>query len=118
MTDLMKTIAALFAVSTLALAYSGQALAGDPAAGKAKADTLCIACHGPDGNSPLPENPRLAGQYADYLELVMHEYRSGVRPNPIMLGMTAALTDEDIANLAAWYASQTGLTVLSKDPID
>ncbi len=47
MTDLMKTFAALFTGATLALAVSGQALAGDPAAGKAKADTLCIACHGP-----------------------------------------------------------------------
>ncbi len=118
MPDLMKTIAMLFAGSSLVLAFSGQALAGDPEAGKEKANTLCIACHGPDGNSPLPENPRLAGQYADYLELVLHEYRSGVRPNPIMAGMSAALTDEDIANLAAWYASQSGLTVLSKDPVD
>lgn len=118
MPEMRKTITLLSAGPILLLALCGQALAGDPEAGREKAATLCIACHGPDGNSPLPENPRLAGQYADYLELVLREYRSGVRPNPVMAGMSAALTDEDIANLAAWYSSQTGLTVLSRDPID
>ncbi len=117
MKPLTYPVTPLLASVLMCLVLPSLAAAGDPVAGKAKADTVCIACHGPDGNSPLPENPILAGQYADYLELVLREYRSGIRPNPIMQGMAATLTDEDIANLAAWYASQTGLTVLSKDPI-
>ena len=63
-------------------------------------------------------NPRLAGQYADYLEMALKEYRSGKRPNPVMAGMAAALSDEDIADLAAYFASQEGLDILSRDPVE
>ncbi len=118
MKSLTMSISLLFANAALLLSLPSPALAADPEAGQEKATALCIACHGEDGNSPLPENPRLAGQYSDYLELTLREYRAGIRTNPIMMGMAASLTDEDIANLAAWYSSQTGLTVLSKDPVD
>ena len=88
--------------------------AGDPEAGKTKAQT-CQACHGPDGNGTGDEQyPRLAGQHADYLAKALHDYKSGERENPIMKGFAATLSDEDIDDLAAWFSSQEGpLTDLS-----
>ena len=80
---------------------------GDAAAGKPKAE-ICAACHGADGNSENPIYPRLAGQYADYLEKALHEYKSGARANPIMQGFAAALSDQDIADLAAYFSTQEG----------
>lgn len=84
---------------------------GDPAAGKSKS-TTCAACHGADGNSVIPTNPRLAGQHADYLVQALKDYKSGARSNPIMVGMAAALSEQDILDLAAYYASQTGLSTV------
>ena len=83
----------------------GVALAGDAAAGKAKA-AMCASCHGTDGNSPAPTFPKLAGQHKAYLVDALKQYRSGARNNAMMKPMVAALTDADIANLAAFYASQ------------
>ena len=80
--------------------------AGDAAAGKAKS-AVCAGCHGADGNSMVPTFPKLAGQHAAYLEAAMKEYKSGARSNPIMKGQAAGLSDADIANLAAYLASQT-----------
>ena len=65
----------------------------------------CAACHGQDGNSANAEYPRLAGQHRDYLAKVLRDYKSGARKNPIMGGMTAALTKDDIDNVAAYYGS-------------
>jgi cytochrome c553 len=84
--------------------------AGDAAAGKDKAE-VCGACHGPDGNSPSPMFPRLAGQHEDYLARALRDYQLGRRKNPIMQPQAEALSKEDIADLAAWFASQSGLTV-------
>ena len=71
---------------------------------KAKA---CEACHGPNGAKPvLPDAPVLAGQHTNYLEHALHEYKSGARKSPQMAGMVAGLSDEDIENLARYYASQ------------
>ena len=78
---------------------------GDEAAGQVKS-ALCATCHGADGNSPLPENPKLAGQNASYIIKQINDYKSGARANAIMTGMVAALSDQDIADIAAWYASQ------------
>ena len=78
----------------------------DLAAGKAKAETVCLACHGPDGNSPINTYPKLAGQNTAYLVKQLQEFKSGARQDPIMLGMAAALTDEDMQNVSAFYASQ------------
>ena len=90
---------------------SAQALAsGDPAAGQAKSAT-CVACHGADGNSPDPQNPILAGQYADYLIHALKAYQDGSRQNAIMNGFAAGLSAQDIRDLAAFYASQDGLHV-------
>lgn len=90
------------------------AQAAEPAAapidldkGKTVAATICVACHSADGNSVIPINPKLAGQHADYLVKQIRDFKSGARPNPIMMGMSAALTDDDARNVAAWFASQT-----------
>ena len=66
----------------------------------------CKSCHGADGNSQLPDYPKLAGQHRDYLEKALRDYKSGARKNPIMAGFAAALTKDDIANLAAWFSAQ------------
>jgi cytochrome c553 len=98
--------AALAAVSLAAL----PAHAADPAKGKDKA-TVCGACHGPDGNSPTPDFPKLAGQQEDYLMKALQDYKAGQRKNPIMAAQVEALSKADMADLAAWFASQQGLVV-------
>ncbi|MBD8526937.1 c-type cytochrome [Pseudomarimonas arenosa] len=97
--------------STLALALllglTG-AQAADIEAGKLKSQT-CQACHGADGNGMGdPQYPKIAGQYPDYLEKALKDYRSGARKNAIMAGFAGTLSDEDIKNLAAFYAAQQG----------
>jgi cytochrome c553 len=80
--------------------------AGDAAAGATKAAT-CTACHGLNGNSANPEWPVLAGQNASYLREQIQRFRAGQRANPLMLPMVQALTDQDIADLAAFFSAQT-----------
>ena len=102
-TSLKRTIGIL-AVMFLAIA-SHNAAAGDPAEGKKKA-VVCIACHGPDGNSVSPIWPKLAGQHAAYLEKTLKDFRRGTRKDPTMNAMSKPLSDADIKNLAAYFASQ------------
>ncbi len=85
---------------------------GDLVAGAQKAQEVCAACHGMDGNGIDPTYPRLAGQYADYMAKALRDYRSGDRSNAIMAGFATTLTDEEIENLAAYYASLEGLVDL------
>jgi cytochrome c553 len=85
------------------LISAGAQAAGDPQAGKAKA-TACAACHGANGQGVAP-NPALAGKSEDQLSQAMKDYKSGKRDNAIMKGLVAGLSDQDIANLAAYYAS-------------
>ena len=84
--------------------WSGTAHARDPVAGKARAG-VCATCHGPLGLSQLPNAPNLAGQPAIYLAEQLRNYRSGKRQNEMMSLMAKPLTDQDIDDLAAWYAS-------------
>ena len=98
----MKNI--FFAVAIIALFVSGSALAGDVAAGKTKA-AQCAACHGAKGISPMGMYPNLAGQKEQYLAKQINDFRSGVRKDPTMQAMVTALTDDDVVNLAAYYAS-------------
>ena len=105
------------AIAILALA-SGALFAADeakskPDLGKAKqiAETVCIACHGADGNSPTPANPILAGQSADYLLKQMKDFKAvdgkpAVRNNAIMAGMTATLTADDMKALSVYFSQQ------------
>ncbi|MEE9345155.1 MAG: cytochrome c [Methylococcales bacterium] len=84
---------------------------GDPVEGKKKAKN-CASCHGNKGKSASPGFPHLIGQYENYLIHALQQYKNGQRTNPMMTGMVAALSDEDIENIAAFYASQKkGLSV-------
>ncbi|MFW5450551.1 MAG: c-type cytochrome [Methylophagaceae bacterium] len=78
--------------------------AGDVSAGKAKA-AVCAACHGADGNSPSNMFPKLAGQGEAYLVKQIADFKNGLRENAVMAPMVAALTEQDIADLSAYYAS-------------
>jgi cytochrome c553 len=91
-----------------AIALCGNAWAGgNPANGKAISEKVCVACHGVDGSKPTaPENPILAGQYADYIEKALSDYKSGKRANPIMKSFADQLKKKDIEDLAAWFSSQ------------
>lgn len=96
------------ALATALVFASCGVFAADIEAGKAKS-VVCQACHGPDGNGiGDPQYPNLAGQYADYIAKALHDYKSGKRKNAIMAGFATTLSDEDINNLAAYFASQTG----------
>lgn len=93
---------ALWALSALTLALP--VLAQDAKAGRQKAQP-CTVCHGANGLSQQPDAPSLAGQPAYYLGSQLRAYRSGERRHEVMAVMAKALSDEDIANLAAWFAS-------------
>ncbi len=84
---------------------------GDVAKGKEVA-AKCASCHGEDGNAPAPNFPRLAGQYESYLVKAIQDYQSGKRSNPIMQSMVQGLSEEDVKNVSAYYASQTGLSIV------
>ena len=100
-----KTRRAAFAIAAglvLAAPMTASA-AGDRAAGLAKT-AVCVACHGHDGLSRRPDVPNIAGQPEMYLRDQLEAYRSGERSNPNMSVVAQSLSDEDIANLAAWYS--------------
>ncbi len=98
----------------------------DPARGQQIASQICAACHGADGNSPAPANPRLAQQHPEYLykQLLDYTVRQGqqrpVRENPIMSGFASQLSDEDKRNVSAWFASQSAQmdTARNKQTLD
>ena len=89
--------------------------AGNPGAGENKAQS-CVACHGANGANPIQDSyPILAGQHADYLRHTLKSYRSGERENAVMNGLAKPLSDQDIADLAAYFAEQESpLTVVGK----
>jgi cytochrome c553 len=91
----------LLALATLAAA---PAFAGAP-----EKATACAACHGADGKSTNPTMyPNLAGQYTNYIEHALKDYRAGLRKNPVMGAQAAALTDKDIRELAEYFSAQQG----------
>jgi len=93
---------------TLAVAatvmMASPAFAGDATAGKGKS-MMCAACHGAAGISAIPTYPNLAGQKVAYLVKQLKDFKSGTRNDPTMKGMVASLSDADMADLAAYYAS-------------
>ncbi len=97
-----------FAVRFAALAVltlsTGHAVAADAAAGKQKA-SMCAVCHGLNGIAKNPDAPNLAGDNANYLIKQLNAFKKGVRKDPQMSIIAGSLSDEDIANLAAWYSS-------------
>lgn len=99
----MKTIIK-FAVTTTILILSMNIQAGDAAAGKAKSAN-CAGCHGMNGKSNNPMYPNLAGQKENYLVKATKDYRDGNRKDPMMGSMVTGLSDDDIADLAAYFSS-------------
>lgn len=116
----MKTVASL--LSSLLLATAAQA--NEPAAAPAKPDLakggaiasqVCAACHTADGSRGSPANPILQGQHPEYLYKQLVEFKSGKRKNAIMSGMAAPLSEEDMRNVAAFYASKTAKPGFAKN---
>ena len=110
--SLMLVLAAATQAADKPAAADPAAPKADVAKGQQIAAQICAACHNPDGNSAVSANPKLAGQHAAYLYKQLKNFKSeGGKPaernNPIMGGMVAALTDQDMRNVAAFYASQT-----------
>lgn len=106
MNKLFITALITYLVLVVAPAY-----AADPDIGKEVAKQ-CVACHGEDGNSPTPNFPRLAGQHEDYLFHTLQSYKKGTRKNAIMAGIVAALSEEDMKNVAAYFSVQKGLATI------
>ena len=108
----------------MALVYASVAVAAEPAPaqpqvdlerGKQIATTVCAACHGPEGIGTAPTNPNLAGQHAEYIASQLAAFKSGARPSPIMQGMAAGLSPEDMANIGAWYQRQKSAESSARD---
>jgi cytochrome c553 len=91
---------------------SASALAADPEAGRVKAKDVCQACHGMDGNSAVPDYPKLGGQRPDYLAKALRDYKSGARKNAIMAGFASTLSARDIDDVAAYYSSQPAVLIV------
>ena len=105
------TLAVLLAASYASFAAEEAKIKPDLAKAKAIAESVCIACHGADGNSALPANPILAGQGAEYLLKQLTEFKApegklAIRNNPVMAGMTSTLSREDMQGLAQYFSQQ------------
>ena len=109
----MKFAASLSALAAVVLFAPG-AQAADVAAGKAKVDAVCSACHGASGISVSDTIPNLAGQKAAYLESQLKALKDGSRKNPIMGAIATQLNPDEIANVAAYFASLPGATTSAK----
>ena len=106
---LLSALLCCAAAPVLANVTSSQAKApakADLAKGQEKATQVCAACHTADGSRGSPANPILQGQHAEYLVKQLTEFKTGKRANPVMSGMAAALSEDDIKNVAAFYASK------------
>jgi len=111
----MKRLLQLAVLASLLFALP-VAAAGDADSGQAKA-VVCAACHGVDGNSVVPNWPKLASQHAPYLERQVSLIKDGNRPVPEMAGIVAGLTAEDIADLAAYFSSQAKTAGLADEAL-
>lgn len=115
-----RTVLALACLAASLTVHAAEGAAkGDPAKGQATA-AMCAGCHGPDGNSVAPVNPSLAGQHKDYIVKQLSNFKAAegkpaTRNNPIMNGMVAALAEEDMHNVAAWFSSQKLKPAVAKD---
>jgi cytochrome c553 len=110
-------------VLAAALSFAGMATAsdtpvvvkGDPKKAEAIVTQVCAGCHAVDGNSVAPANPKLAGQFYEYLDKQLHNFKTGDRKSVIMSGMVANLTDEDMNNLSAYFSAQQTKLATAKD---
>jgi cytochrome c553 len=101
---MIRTLTLLSFGMALVLASTPIFASGNIDNGKTKA-AACVACHGTDGNAVDPQYPRLAGQYNEYIQQALHEYKDGRRNNPIMKGFAGTLSDQDIEDIAAYFSS-------------
>jgi cytochrome c553 len=113
----MLLLAAVVASAWPAAAVLAQSPAGKPDLAKAQGivKDVCSACHGMDGNSPSPANPSLAGMPAEYITLQLMHFKAGIRVNPVMQGMSATLSPEDMKNLGIYFSRQTPKGLAAKD---
>ena len=128
-TSLLAALLAVPAVSSFAAGEAAPAHEAAPAAaaapakvakpdlvkGEASFTAVCASCHGADGNSGTPANPKLAQQHPEYLVKQLQEFKSGKRKNPIMQGFASALSDDDMKNIAYWATSKKAKTGFAKD---
>jgi cytochrome c553 len=108
---------ALFAASAVAADDKAAAKVAKPdlVKGEASFTAVCAACHGADGNSGTPVNPKLAQQHPEYLVKQLQEFKSGKRANAVMSGMVAALSEDDMKNIAYWVASKKSKPGFAKE---
>ncbi len=119
----MKLLASLLTAAVLAAPVFSAFAAGDApkvakpdlVKGEASYTAVCAACHGADGNSAIAVNPTLAQQHPEYLVKQLQEFKSGKRANAIMKGFASTLSDHDMKNVAAFYASKSAKPGFSKD---
>ncbi len=120
----MKLLAHLLMAATLAAPAFSHAAQEAKTAAPAKPDlvkgaekyaAVCASCHGADGNSGTPANPKLAQQHPEYLVKQLQEFKSGKRANAVMAGFAAMLSDEDMKNISAWLTSQQAKPGFAKD---
>lgn len=101
-----RSLLLAFALAALGIARAEPPAQGDPGRGATLFDERCAACHGTQGQGGQPGHPRLAGQFAGYLQAELKAYRDGQRPSPVMQGLAQALTDAQAADLAAYLAGR------------
>ena len=114
---LITAALAASAVSVYAQEAVPKAVAAKPdmAKGEASYTAVCAACHGADGNSGTPANPKLAQQHPEYLIKQLQEFKSGKRANAVMSGMAATLSGDDMKNIAYWVGSKKATPGAAKD---
>ena len=103
------------AASAAAVAKPAAPAKPDLAKGEAIFTQVCASCHGADGNSGTPANPKLAGQHPEYIAKQLREYKSGKRNNAIMKGFATALSDDDMRNIAYWVSAKAPKAGFAKD---
>jgi cytochrome c553 len=106
---------AVFSHAALAATAAAPAAKPDLAKGQAISTQVCAACHTADGSRGSPANPILAGQHPEYLVKQLQEFKAGKRNNAIMKGFASTLSDEDMKNVAAFYASKSAKPGFAKD---
>ena len=104
-----------FSASSAGAAEAANVAKPDLAKGQAISTQVCAACHTADGSRGSPANPILAGQHPEYLVKQLHEFKAGIRKNAIMQGMAATLSDEDMRNVAAFYATKSAKPGFAKN---
>lgn len=102
----MKKVAVIAPLVVLSCLGASAALAAGSAEKGESKSTACIACHGSQGNSANPEWPVLAGQHEQYIHKQLQAFKSGARKNPLMTPMAMSLSDEDMADLGAYFQAQ------------